>query len=146
MLPPLVQASGLWRVLPPGIHEATLIETYDRFAFNARRIQLFEGFSRAYGSLRRAGCSAVYLDGSYVTDKPSPGDFDACWDPTGVDPTELDPVLLDFEAGRLQQKRKFGGELFPSAPDRDGMIPFVGFFSVDRETGDAKGVVKIVNQ
>ena len=144
VLPQLVRAGGLWRVLPPGVHEATLEETSHRFAFNTRRIELFEGFKKAYGSLRDAGCNGVYLDGSYMTDKPYPGDFDACWDPTGVDPSKLDPVLLDFSQGRKQQKLRFGGELFPSTPDAEGRIPFVAFFSIDRETGSPKGLVKIV--
>jgi hypothetical protein len=131
-------------VLPPGIHDATLEETRRRFSLNARRAALFEGFSKAYGSLRGAGCKAVYLDGSYVTDKPLPGDFDACWDPTGVDPSKLDPILLDFAEGRRQQKLLLGGELFPSAPGPDGVLPFVTFFSVDRDTGRLKGLVRIV--
>jgi hypothetical protein len=86
----------------------------------------------------------VFLDGSYVTDKPFPGDFDACWDPIGVDPTMLDPVLLDFANGRRRQKETFGGELFPSKPGPDGIMPLVSFFTVDRETGRRKGVVRLV--
>jgi hypothetical protein len=144
VLPQLIRTGGLWRVLPPGIYDATLEETAHRFAFNARRVGLFQGFKQAYRSLRGAGCNGVYLDGSYVTDKPHPGDFDGCWDPTGVDPTKLHPVLLDFSEGRKQQKLIFGGELLPSSPDPDGRIPFVGFFSVDRETGGTKGVVRII--
>jgi len=119
-------------------------ETAHRFAFNNRRAELFDGFRRAYGSLRAAGCNGVYLDGSYVTEKPHPGDYDVCWDSTGVDPSKLDPVLLDFSEGRRQQKLTFGGELFPSAPGSDGRIPFLGFFSIDRETGGPKGVVRII--
>ena len=144
VIPRLVQIGGLWRVLPPGVHDATLEETADKFAFNNRRAELFEGFRRAYISLREAGCNGVYLDGSYVTDKPYPGDYDVCWDPTGVDPSKLDPVLLDFSEGRRRQKLSFGGELFPSAPGSDGRIPFIEFFSVDRETGGPKGMVRIV--
>jgi hypothetical protein len=41
--------------------------------------------SRALNDLRDAGCKRVYLNGSFVTSKDEPGDFDACWDPTGVD-------------------------------------------------------------
>lgn len=116
-----------------------------RSAHNPVRRRLFEAFSTAYLSLTGAGCSSVYLDGSYVTDKPLPRDFDACWDPTGVDPSMLDPVLLDFADGRRRQKETFGGELFPSRPAADGTIPFVVFFSVDRETGRPKGLVRLIS-
>ena len=144
MLPQLVNIGGPWKVLPSGVHDSTLEEAKNRFAFNAWREALFAGFKRAYRALEQAGCRAVYLDGSYVTDKPHPGDFDVCWDPTGVDPSRLDPIFLDFSEGRRQQKLTFGGEFFPSAPGPDGAIPFVRFFSVDRETGREKGLVRIV--
>ena len=87
---------------------------------------------------------SVYLDGSFITDKPYPGDFDACWDPVGVNLLKLNPILLDSSNGRRQQKLSFGGEFFPSAPGADGVIPFVNFFSIDRETGREKGIVRIV--
>jgi hypothetical protein len=144
VLPRLVDIGGPWRVLPPGIHDATLDETKRRFGGNVRRATLFEGFERAYRLLTAAGCTTVYLDGSYVTGKPIPGDFDACWDPTGVDLSALDPILLDLADGRRRQKLAFGGEFFPSRPGPDGIPPFVQFFGVDRDTGHAKGLVRIV--
>ena len=60
-------------------------------------------------SLKDAGCKTVYVDGSFVTGKERPGDFDACWEEEGVDPTILDPVLLTFDAGRATQKAKYMG-------------------------------------
>ena len=35
-------------------------------------------FEAAMVNLRDAGCKTVYVDGSFVTDKERPGDFDAC--------------------------------------------------------------------
>ena len=58
------------------------------------------GLRAAMVSLKDAGCKTVYVDGSFVTGKERPGDFDACWEEEGVDPTILDPVLLTFDAGR----------------------------------------------
>jgi hypothetical protein len=54
------------------------------------------------------------VNGSFVTAKEEPADFDACWDSQGVDLDALDPVLLDLSAGRASQKARFGGELFPN--------------------------------
>lgn len=91
-----------------------------------------------------AGCPTVYLDGSYVTGKPKPGDFDACWDPTGVDPGKLDPVFLQFANGRAEQKVAFKGEFFPSSMMCvDVGRAFVDFFQLDRFTGKQKGIVSI---
>jgi hypothetical protein len=83
------------------------------------------------------------LDGSYITDKDVPGDFDACWDPIGVNPAGLDPVLLDFSHRRFSQKKKYGGEFFPSSAKADGTRTFEEFFRIDKYTGKAKGIIRI---
>jgi hypothetical protein len=132
-----------WKVLPPGVHDATFGEVKRRFATNERRESLHEGLVRGCRSLRSAGCAVVYLDGSYVTEKPTPGDFDVCWDPKGVDPNKLDPVLLDFDDRRRNQKREYGGEFFPSSARADGSRTFVDFFRTDRDTGKEKGIIRI---
>ena len=110
-----------------------------RFGTTAWRRQLLTGLRRALGDLKEAGCQTAYIDGSLVTEKEEAGDFDACWDTTGVDPTLLDPVLRTFDPGRATQKAKFLGELFPSEasanPDGD---TFLDFFQVDKETGKPK--------
>jgi hypothetical protein len=86
----------------------------------------------------------IYLDGSYVTGKPHPGDFDACWDTTGVDRNKLDSVFLDFKNGRANQKTAFKGEFFPSAMNcADIGETFLEFFQIERFTGNKKGIVSI---
>jgi hypothetical protein len=54
----------------------------------------------------------VYVNGSFATAKERPGDFDACWEITGVDPALLDPVLLTFADRRAAQKARFSGSSF----------------------------------
>tara|TARA_R110002096_G_scaffold22121_2_gene71373 strand:- start:608 stop:1087 length:480 start_codon:yes stop_codon:yes gene_type:complete len=145
MIPAHIDIDGSpWSILPAGIHVATLADVEARFASNHRRRAQFRGVVAALTNLRSAGCRRVFLDGSFVTAKPRPGDFDACWDPTGVNPALLDPVLLTFENNRAAQKAKYHGELFPSTvpADRAGTI-FVEFFQVDRFTGAVKGIVAI---
>lgn len=143
MIPELVDINGVWDVLPPGIHDATMEEIGRRFATNDVRRNLFEGFSRGVEALRRGGCKVVFLDGSFVTGKERPGDFDACWDPSGVDFRKLDPVLLDFSHKRRRQKLKYGGEFFPSSTKADGIRVFVKFFQADRHTGKPKGIIRV---
>lgn len=143
MIPPLVSINSTWKVLPPGIHDATFIDVEHTFATNAKRKTLYKGLVKGCHALKIAGCSVVYLDGSYVTEKPSPGDFDVCWEPSGVDPAKLDPVLLDFSKMRRNQKMKFGGEFFPSSIKADGSCTFVDFFQIDKESGKKKGIIRI---
>jgi hypothetical protein len=100
--------------LPAGIHWATWQEIQSRFGFSSRRRQLLGGLRLALGELSRAGCSRVYIDGSFVTVKREPGDYDACWDIDGVNVEALDSVFLDFSEGRIAQKRKYFGEFFPA--------------------------------
>ena len=114
MIPALVPLLGSpWAVLPPGIHPAELMEVMSAFATTAWRRELFDGLVDASAKLRFAGSQIIYLDGSYVTSKPRPKDFDACWDPNGVDRTKLDPVFRQFSNGRSAQKAAFKGEFFP---------------------------------
>jgi hypothetical protein len=145
MIPALVPLPGSpWAVLPPGMHAASLEDVAAAFATNAWRRELFDGLVLASGKLRLAGCPAIHLDGSFVTGKPRPGDFDACWDPTGVDPAKLDPVFLEFANGRAAQKAAFKGEFFPSSMMCvDVGEAFVKFFQLDRFTGKQKGIISI---
>src|SRR5262245_19217982 len=116
MIPALVPLIGSpWTVLPPGVHQAGLVEVETALATTQWRRDLYGGLLRALRQLRSAGCLTIYLDGSYVTGKPRPEDFDACWDPTGVNGKELDPVFLDFKNSRSAQKAIFKGEFFPSS-------------------------------
>lgn len=145
MIPPLITLVGApWTVLPPGVHPAGLDEVEAVFAMNAWRRDLFKGLVRASVRLRLAGCQTIYLDGSYVTGNPRPGDFDACWDPAGVVRANLDDVFLDFSNGRAAQKAAFKGEFFPSSMMcADVGQAFVDFFQLDRFTGKQKGIVCI---
>ena len=63
-----------------GIHLATWGEVTTRFGNTPWRRQLLYGLGMAINSLRRAGCRTVYIDGSFVTSKEIPNDFDACWE------------------------------------------------------------------
>jgi hypothetical protein len=128
--------------LPAGIHWATWQEVQSRFGFSARRQQLLIGLRLALGALRSAGCCRVYLDGSFVTTKRDPGDYDACWDIDGVDVEALDSVFLDFLNRRTAQKNKYLGEFFPARmPEGASGKVFLEFFQTDKETGRAKGIV-----
>ena len=95
-------------------------------------------------NLKSADCLTVYIDWSFVTSKEVPSDFDACWEEAGVDPPILDPVLLTFDPGRVTQKAKYLGELFPASAVADGDgFSFLEFLQTDKDTGGPKGIVAI---
>jgi hypothetical protein len=65
-----------------------------------------------------------------------------CWDPVGVNAALLDPVMLNFDNGRLLQKIVFYGELFPSHwPANLAGQRFFEFFQTDKNTGSQKGII-----
>ena len=140
MIPPFDENGNL----PPGIHQATWAEIVGRFGGTEHRRQLLGGLCAALDSLKTAGCKRAYIDGSLITSKDVPNDFDGCWEPDGVNPQLLDPVLLEFADGRVAQKTKFLGELFIAETRvlRIGST-FLAFFQQDKETGDPKGIIGI---
>jgi len=130
-------------VLPAGIHEASWRELATRFGTNAHRRWLLEGLYHALRDLRAAGCETVWVNGSFVTEKALPGDFDMCWDPQGVDPTRLDAVLLDVTPPRFSQRVKYRGDILPNPSGPGVTHTFVEFFQIDKLTGDPKGIIKL---
>ena len=141
MIPPFDPDTGN---LPPGVREATWEEFIARFGSTPHRLALLAGLKAALDSLRAAGCRRAYVDGSFVTVKGQPGDFDGCWEVDGVDLARLDPVLMTFANRRAAQKRQYGGELFPAdwAADASG-TNFLRFFQRDKDTGRPKGIVAL---
>jgi hypothetical protein len=130
--------------LPPGIHSATWDEVVVRYGYSEHRYRLLTGLRQALDLLRRFGCRRFYLDGSFVTTKEKPGDYDGCWEVEGIDIHRLareQPLLWDDSRGRLNQKRRFGGDLFPiSAIDLFSQQIFLDF-QRDTETRMPKGII-----
>jgi len=131
--------------LPAGVHRATWTEFLRRFGYSEHRKKLSDGLEAALNSLAGAGCRAVYINGSFVTKKLIPNDYDLCWSIAGVEPERLDPVLLDFSpAGRLAMKATYRGDLFPAEiPEGASGKAFLDFFQTDKITGKPKGIVLV---
>lgn len=84
--------------LPPGIHWASFEEVGERFGTSEKRRFLLEGLHSALLALQKAGCETVYLNGSFVTSKENPADYDGCWDVDSVSLELLDLVLMNFSS------------------------------------------------
>ena len=102
---------------------------------------------RALEVLRDAGCNEIYLDGSFVTEKESPSDYDCCWMTAGVDLVKLisaHPVFINLSNRRAGQKAKYGGEFLPARGiERVSGKTFLDFFQIDKQLGTRKGIIQI---
>jgi hypothetical protein len=141
VLPPFEPGT---RQLPPGEHEATWEEVVRRFGRNAQRQRLLRGLRAALDALACAGCRRVWLNGSFVTAKETPQDFDLCWDPSSVEPHLLDPVLLDLGNKRAVQHAAFGGAVWPAdLVVESGNTILTDFQRDDKNDDRPKGIVVI---
>lgn len=129
--------------LPPGIYEFEWQEFATLFGWNGWRRELLSGMLDALRHLDRIGCRRVYIDGSFVTSKEVPGDYDGCWERAGMTLSLLDPILQQPFSNRYQQKAKYRGEWFPAELTADlAGTAFIEFFQMDR-SGNLKGIVAI---
>ena len=128
--------------LPPSIHDARWCDVVDHFGGNSRRERLLVALLTAFRNLAAAGSRELLLDGSFVTAKALPGDYDATWETAGVNLNRLDPVLLDLAHPRAAMKAKYLGDLFPASVQAAPGVLFRDFFLTDRN-GVEKGVVLI---
>jgi hypothetical protein len=129
-------------LLKPGIHEINLSQVGEKFAYNEKRKMLFENIKQLAHDLKEAGCEKLYLDGSYITGKLEPGDFDACWEPFSKKGAVKHPSLLDeTEFGVEARKDQYNGDIFPRYID--GYGDRVQHWQHDSRTGQVKGILVI---
>lgn len=150
MIPAFDPATG---ALPPGDHQATLEQIAKRFGFTPRRRWLLKGLRAAVEAFWAAGITDIYIDGSFCTEKPDPGDIDGYW----VEPDEgvydrVDPYWIDFELVLVPHVRKWkwrmwsehGVEFFiDPAMQASPEMGFPEFFRQDRD-GQPRGVIRVV--
>ena len=133
--------------LPPGVHFCEWEEFKERFGNNFIRQRMIDGLELAMSQLKAAGCLTLYIDGSFVTSKQKPGDYDACWEDNGVDIDYLKaiaPMLYHFGHRRGEQKNKYKGEFFPANyPANEDGITYIDFFKFDPISHNRKGIIAI---
>lgn len=139
MIPPLTDAGHL----PVGIHDCTLEEIRRRFGRTTdTRRRLMKGLEAIVKRARRAGAKHFYLDGSFVTQKSEPGDWDGVlvmpvgWNAAGA--------WAAFFTDRERIKKDYGGDLFTVMEDDGEVLDHYvrEVFATDRE-GRKKGLLRI---
>ncbi|RNJ49052.1 DUF6932 family protein [Methylocystis hirsuta] len=130
--------------LPPGLHKATWEEFTERYGVTTHRKRLIELMQKLIVHLKEVQCQNLFVDGSFVTNKEVPNDYDACWDVTGVKIERMDPVLLVFTTeGKEKMVIKYGGDLRPDKfSPFETNVSYLEFFQIDRE-GDRKGIIHL---
>ena len=126
--------------LPKGIHKATLSEIKRRFGGGTeRREELFKGLQSLVRVLRknRKSIKRFLLNGSFVTDKREPEDYDC-----------ILVIRSDFSPRAMKQltgaKNRFGAHLFPFGEEKNFSVKrMVDFFGHDRDA-KPKGLVEAV--
>lgn len=128
-------------LLPSGSHEATLREIRRRFGTgNPTRARLMKGLEAVLRLARKIGASLLYLDGSFVTAKSQPGDWDAVLVlSTGARLGLKEAIAL---ADRPEVRKRYHGDLFTvMEEDTEVLAHYVeGVFAHDRN-GRAKGLI-----
>ena len=139
-IPPFNQ----YGLLPPGIHSASLEELVQKFGFSSKRQDLIEqGLKPVVERLKALGVRDVYLNGSFTTSKPSPGDIDAYVLTTVGSPLELE-VIEHYE----EWKTTYQVDLWPAYTDEPGEISQdwwqEHFGHTKEQPPKAKGIVKLI--
>jgi len=140
--------------LNPGIYKLTWTEVCEYLGWNYKRKSLLQGLREGLEALKECGCKKVYLDGSFVSKRDRPKDFDVCFEEDGVD---FDKLKANFEAltiftnGRQQQKRIYKGEFVPASTEVSGSLTFKDLFQLIKDPVDSsyinthsqKGIISI---
>ena len=131
--------------MPPGVHQASWDEILERYGYNKERQRLLTGLKAALDNLKLAGCKKAYLNGSFITNKEVPGDYDLCWEPKGVDDSLIDPLFILTRyvlPPRKAQKKKYFGEILITL-SHPAVFDMLNYFQLDDRTGDVKGIISI---
>lgn len=138
-------------LLPEGIHTTTWQHFCTRYGTGPKRKALLENIKEVILILKQVECQYFYIDGSFVTNKRRPDDFDACWDPTGVNKKlfgEIAPELKNYPrpfSKLVDCKQKYKGDVYIATLtfNESPNISCLQFFQVDKQTKEKKGIIKL---
>ena len=76
-VPPPLPPFNYYGYLPEGVHDTTLDELKARFAINPKRVILWDRLQEFLDwAMETGNFSQAYIDGGFITNKPSPEDID----------------------------------------------------------------------
>lgn len=125
--------------LPLGVWDCTLVEIEIVFGGTARRRELIarlRNFLASHATLPRC---PIYIDGSFVTAKETPGDLDLCVDLTMLNETQAAPWERIFFAEKWYLEKEGIDYWFKSKRFPEDLIRY--FQGVDAIT--SKGILRL---
>jgi len=136
--------------LAKGIYELTWEEFISEFSFSPRRKYLISGLEKVVKILKEANCECIFINGSFISDKLEPNDWDACF----KDTYRMNDYLYNKYPELFDQykcKEKYFGDLFQAnaITDISTEIRFLDFFQRikpsrrTKKTIEFKGIVSI---
>lgn len=118
-----------------------MADVQTRFAYNRKRRKLFQALEKVISILRECQCPEVFLDGSFITKKEEPGDYDLCYEPTGIVATDN---LRTFFITRETRKEEYLGDIFVRMPQPPYFVDYVESWQTDKRQDDVrKGILRI---
>ena len=144
-------------LLGPGMHSLTLADIHviavASFPDNALRAGLYDNLIRWAGALSACGVNGtLWLDGSFLTEKPEPSDIDCVlWYPQWSSP-EHHSAANELQLMRLLDKSSakalFDLDLYVEVPDDQDLVHrqayWRGFFGYCHDRVTAKGLAEVV--
>jgi hypothetical protein len=101
-------------LLPSGVHACTLQEAEQALCLNARRAEIWAGLLGFIGWTQELPPpDALLIDGSYVTDKPLPGDVDVVVDITSLIEVEQQRWIAAWNGQHEFVKLQFNVDFYP---------------------------------
>lgn len=141
MIPPFETYADVG-FLPEGIHNADWNEFEERFKFSFRRRKILKSILLFSKMIKKAGAKNIYVDGSFVTSKMHPSDWDGCFCSCEIDFSAVDPLLLDINKNRDKIQKIYMCDIFPDncLEGNSGML-FLDFFQQKKGSFTKKGIV-----
>jgi len=141
------------RYLRPGVHKLSFDQIEELLGFTRWRLELIENLKDIAEILVSAGVRELYIDGSFCSDEPVPGDIDGFWVlDDQVRAGELPSLIMDRKAKFNPKSIKVKSdlwhaykiELFAHPEDEAAPgEPFPVFFAKDRN-GEPKGYIQVI--
>lgn len=130
--------------LPPGDHPATLPAVEQRYGVNAHRRSMLPGLTHAVAGLQAAGIEQAWLGGSFITDKPNPGDVDIAF--AWKDGADVERLNTTISAGARENVQIFAADRVvmntASLQNAQEGWRFLDLFRHNR-AGEAVGVLRL---
>jgi hypothetical protein len=128
--------------LPEGLHNAKWLEFKEKFDFSFKRKKILSGILSFGRLIKQAGGKKIYIDGSFVTNKKIPKDWDGCYCMCELNLSIASTLIQNTNINRTKIKKEYFGDVFAEdCIEASSGLPFIDFFQRIRGTDKKKGII-----